>query len=155
MFLTFDSFRSIREINRLIVEPGTVMEIMKSVPVKRSALPPLSKKNRERVYRVQRGLSVGSEELYKAVLERSEMSTTEAKLITDEHSLLFKSIWRYWLYTDSRLNILDSMRYSSLLSWLVFFVFILPIWIWNSIERWELLGWVKRIVRDRLRKKTI
>lgn len=131
------------------------MEKLKSVPVKRSALPPLSKKNKERVYRVQRGLSVGSEELYKAVLERSEMSTAEAKWITDEHSLLFNSIWRYWLYTDSRLNILDSMRYSSLISMVVFCIGVLPIWIWNSIKRWELLGRVKRIVRDRLRKKTI
>jgi len=129
-------------INRNTIQQDTVMEIMKSVPVKRSSLPPLSKKNKERVYRVQRGLSVGSEELYKAVLERSEMSTAEAKWITDEHSLLFNSIWRYWLYTDSRLLILDSMRYSSLISMVLFCIGVLPIWIWNSIKRWELFEWV-------------
>jgi hypothetical protein len=79
------------------------------------------------------------------------MSTAEAKWITDEHSLLFNSIWRYWLYTDSRLLILDSMRYSSLMSMVVFCIGVLPIWVWNSIERWELFEWAKRSIGDRLR----
>lgn len=122
------------------------MEIMKSVPQ-------LNEKNKERVYRVQRGLSVGSEELYRAVLEKSEMSPAEAQWITDEHSLLFNSIWRYWLYTDSRLNILDSMRYSSLISMVLFCICILPIWAWNSIERWELLEWVDWRLKSRMIKQ--
>ena len=122
------------------------MEIMKSVPQ-------LNDKNKERVYRVQRGLSVGSEELYQAVLERSEMSSAEAQWITDEHSLLFNSIWRYWLYTDSRLLILDSMRYSSLMSMVVFCIGVLPIWVWNSIRRWELFEWVDWRLKSRMIKQ--
>ena len=122
------------------------MEIMKSVPQ-------LNDKNKERVYRVQRGLSVGSEELYQAVLERSEMSSAEAKWITTEHSLLFSSIWRYWLYADSRLLILDSMRYSSLMSMVVFCIGVLPIWVWNSIRRWELFEWVDWRLKSRMIKQ--
>ena len=122
------------------------MEIMKSVPQ-------LNDKNKERVYRVQRGLSVGSEELYQAVLERSEMSSAEAQWITTEHSLLFSSIWRYWLYADSRLLILDSMRYSSLMSMVVFCIGVLPIWVWNSIRRWELFEWVDWRLKSRMIKQ--
>ena len=122
------------------------MEIMKSVPQ-------LNDKNKERVYRVQRGLSVGSEELYRAVLEKSEMSPAEAQWITTEHSLLFSSIWRYWLYADSRLLILDSMRYSSLMSMVVFCIGVLPIWVWNSIRRWELFEWVDWRLKSRMIKQ--
>lgn len=126
---------------------------MKSVPPIKIPKIGLSVENKERVYRVRRGLSDSGSSLYEMVLERSEMSRAEAQMITTEHRLLFNSIWRYWLYTDSRLMVLDSMRYSSSLSCGVFICFIVPIWIWNYIKRWELFEWVKRVVKSRLEKK--
>jgi hypothetical protein len=122
---------------------------MKSVPPLKIPKIGLSVENKERVYRVRRGLSDSGSSLYEMVLERSEMSRAEAQMITTEHRLLFNSIWRYWLYTDSRLMVLDSMRYSSPLSCGVFICFIVPIWIWNYIKRWELFEWVVKVFKSR------
>lgn len=129
------------------------MENMKSVPMIKWDKIGLSAEQRERVYRVPRDLSASGSSLYEMVLERSEMSHGEAQMIRDEHSLLFSSIWRYWLIADSRLIILESMRYSSFSSWIVFIICICPIWIWRWIKEWELFEWVKGIVQDRLRRK--
>jgi len=122
---------------------------MKSVPPLKMPKIGLSVENKERVYRVRRGLSDSGSSLYEMVLERSEMSRAEAQMITTEHRLLFNSIWRYWCYTDSRWIILDSMQYSSFLSWIVFIIGVLPIWLFRSIKRWELFEWVGNKIKDR------
>ena len=113
--------------------PGTVPQINRAIV--------------ERMYRVPRELSAGSKSLYEMVLERGEMSSAEAQWIADEHSLLFSSIWRYWYKADSRLLILDSMRYSSPLSIMVFICFIVPIWIWSYLKNCDLVGWVSRSLK--------
>ncbi len=125
------------------------MENIKSVPVIKWPKIGLSDENAERVYRVPRGLSGSGSSLYEMVLERSEMSRAEAHMIVNEHSLLLSSIWRYWLYADSRLIILASMRYSSFLSWIVFIVGVLPLWIWRWIKEWELWRRVSRSFKNR------
>lgn len=111
-----------------LLDVGSYIQFLKSVPLKKWSFRNVESGSKARVYRVQRGLSAGSSELYARVLELSEMSSAEAKWITDEHSLLFNSIWRYWLYGDTRLIILDYMRYSSFLSWCIFIICILPLW---------------------------
>jgi hypothetical protein len=129
------------------------MENMKSVPMIKWDKIGLSDENGERVYRVPRGLSDSGSSLYEMVLERSEMSQAEAQMIVTEHRLLFSSIWRYWLYADSRLNILASMRYSSFLSWIVFIICVLPLWIWRWLVEWELWEWVDWRLQNRMIKK--
>jgi hypothetical protein len=111
---------------------------------------PMTKRGiEESMYRVPRVLSDSGKSLYEMVLERGEMSPAEAKWIADEHSLLFRSIWRYWVYADSRLLILDSMRYSSPLSIMVFICFIVPIWIWNYFKRCDLFRVVGKVFKSR------
>jgi len=117
------------------------------------SVPQLSDKNKERLYRVPRELSVGGKSLYEAVLERGEMSPAEAQMISDEHSLLFRSIWSYWYNADSRLIILDSMRYSSFLSWIIFICFIVPIWIVSYLKNCDLVGRVVRSFKSRKKWK--
>lgn len=129
-------------MDRLHLDIRKKIEWIRTVP---QAIPVTKRGIEERLYRVPRELSVGSKSLYEMVLERGEMSPAEAQMISDEHSLLFRSIWSYWYKADSRLIILDSMRYSSFLSWIIFICFIVPIWIAEYLKNCDL---VSRVVRS-------
>ena len=133
-------------MDRLHLDIRKKIEWIRTVPVTKRGI-------EERLYRVPRELSVGSKSLYEMVLERGEMSPAEAQMISDEHSLLFRSIWSYWYKADSRLIILDSMRYSSFLSWIIFICFIVPIWIVEYLKNCDLVSRVVRSFKSRKRWK--
>ena len=127
-------------MDRIPLEIRKRIQWIRTVPMKKAGI-------EERLYRVPRVLSDSGKSLYEMVLERGEMSPAEAQWIADEHSLLFSSIWRYWVYADSRLNIMDSMRYSSFLSMLLFICFICPIWICRWLKNCDLVGWVVKVFK--------
>ena len=135
-------------MDRLHLEIRKKIEWIRTVP---QAIPVTKRGIEERLYRVPRELSVGSKSLYEMVLERGEMSPAEAQMISDEHSLLVRSIWSYWYKADSRLIILDSMRYSSFLSWIIFICFIVPIWIVEYLKNCDLVSRVVRSFKSRKR----
>ena len=131
-------------MDRIPLEIRKRIQWIRTVPMKKAGI-------EERLYRVPRVLSDSGKSLYEMVLERGEMSPAEAQMISDEHSLLFRSIWSYWYKADSRLIILDSMRYSSFLSWIIFICFIVPIWIVEYLKNCDLVSRVVRSFKSRKR----